>query len=113
MGPHLDSTYARRAMLLAGVRISEPFVLDLADRLRDDGFDAAAQTLNAAQASRRAVVALTVRDREMILRVLGDPPEGLAELRGVLLREHVWRVRVGLVLGVCAGGVLRRGKFAP
>jgi hypothetical protein len=32
-----------------------------------------------------------------VLRVLEDAPEGLAELRGVLLREHEWRIREGLV----------------
>jgi hypothetical protein len=42
-------------------------------------------------------VALTIPDREAILRALDDPPKGLAELRGVLLREHEWRLRVGLV----------------
>ncbi|MBA3377026.1 MAG: hypothetical protein H0U00_14650 [Actinobacteria bacterium] len=43
------------------------------------------------------VLALTIDDREHILRALDDPPAGLAELRGVLLREHEWRRRVGLV----------------
>jgi hypothetical protein len=33
-------------------------------------------------------VALTVPDREAIMRTLEDCPDGLAELRGVLLREH-------------------------
>jgi len=37
-------------------------------------------------------------DRETILRALDHPPsDGLADLRGVLLREHEWRVRKGLV----------------
>jgi len=31
------------------------------------------------------------------LRTLDDPPVGLAQLRGVLLTEHDWRVREGLV----------------
>ena len=44
----------------------------------------------------RAVVALTIPDREAILRALDDPSDGLAELRGVLLREREWRKRVGL-----------------
>ena len=43
------------------------------------------------------VLALTIEDRERILRALDDPPEGLAELRGVPIREHTWRVREGLV----------------
>jgi hypothetical protein len=42
-------------------------------------------------------VALTIADREAILRVLEDCPDGLAELRGVLLGEHEWRRREGLV----------------
>jgi hypothetical protein len=71
-------------------------VLDLADRLRDGGFDTPAETLESADASGRSAIALTVADREAIRRVLDDPPEGLAELRGVLLREHEWRGRVGL-----------------
>jgi hypothetical protein len=30
-------------------------------------------------------VALTIPEREKIIRALDDPPDGLAELRGVLL----------------------------
>ena len=44
------------------------------------------------------VLALTIEDRERLLRTLDDPSTtALAELRAVLLREHEWRVRVGLV----------------
>ena len=43
------------------------------------------------------VVALTIPERETIIRALVDPSPGLEELRGVLLREHVGRVRYGLV----------------
>jgi hypothetical protein len=43
------------------------------------------------------VLALTIDEREMIIRSLDDPPEALAELRAVLLREHEWRAREGLV----------------
>jgi len=43
------------------------------------------------------VLALTIDDRERLLRALDDPPAGFAELRGVLLREHEWRKREGLV----------------
>ena len=42
------------------------------------------------------VLALTVVDRESMLRALDEPPtDALAELRGVLLSEHEWRVREG------------------
>jgi hypothetical protein len=43
------------------------------------------------------VLALTIPERETIIRALDDPPPGLEELRAVLIREHVWRVRDGLV----------------
>ena len=42
------------------------------------------------------MVALTVPDREAIIRTLADGPDELAELRGVLLREHAWRMEHGL-----------------
>jgi hypothetical protein len=42
-------------------------------------------------------VAVTPEERGAILSVLEDPPDGLAELRGVLLREREWRAREGLV----------------
>ena len=40
---------------------------------------------------------LTIPERETIIRALDDAPPGLEELRAVLLREHVGRVRDGLV----------------
>ena len=43
------------------------------------------------------IVALTMVDRESILRALEDCPDGLGELRAVLLTEHEGRVRQGLV----------------
>jgi hypothetical protein len=42
-----------------------------------------------------ALVALTIDERAMILAALHDPPDGLAELRGVLMNEHEWRKREG------------------
>jgi hypothetical protein len=43
------------------------------------------------------VVALTIEDRERLLRALDDVrTDALAELRGVLLSEHEWRGREGL-----------------
>ena len=35
-------------------------------------------------------------DREAIMRTLEDCPDELGELRGVLLREHAWRMEHGL-----------------
>jgi len=45
----------------------------------------------------RNVLALTVADREAIIRALDDPPDLRAEHRGVLLAEHEGRLRPGLV----------------
>jgi hypothetical protein len=41
-------------------------------------------------------LALTVDERLVILNALDDPPDGLAELRAVLLNEHQWRQLEGL-----------------
>jgi len=44
------------------------------------------------------VVALTIADRERLLWALDDArTDALCELRSVLLIEHEWRVREGLV----------------
>jgi hypothetical protein len=73
-------------------------VLEIAWVLRDGGFDDVAARLEDAVRLETKVLALTITEREMILRVLDDPPTpALAELRGVLVREHEWRVREGLV----------------
>jgi hypothetical protein len=61
------------------------------------GDEPAAGTLEAGLDADRTAIALTILEREQILRALDDPPDGLADLRGVLLREHEWRVREGLV----------------
>jgi hypothetical protein len=45
-----------------------------------------ATVLRNAVARETVIVALSIDDRERILRALDDPPAGLAELRRVLLR---------------------------
>jgi hypothetical protein len=83
--------------MLAGIPVRDQDVLELARLLRDAGFAETAEKLERAWDLEVKVLALTVPDREAIIRVLDDPPEGLAELRGVLLAEHEGRVRDGLV----------------
>lgn len=83
-------------MRLAGISIRDRDVLDLARLLHDAGFDDTAEVLVVALEAEQELVALMIQDREAILRTLDDPPLGLAELRGVLLREHEWRCREGL-----------------
>jgi hypothetical protein len=82
-------------LILAGVPVDDRLVLELARRLHDAGLDTA-ETLEDAYDGERRVVALTIAEREAILRVLEDCPKELAELRGILLREHAWRLREGL-----------------
>ena len=86
------------SIMLAGVPMRRLDVLDLARLLRDARFDETADALIVALEAGQALVALSVQDREAILRALDDPQtDSHAELRGVLLREHKWRVRQGLV----------------
>ena len=80
-------------MMLAGIRVSPYLVRTLAELVDEP----TASLLDRALYRETTVLALTIEDRERILRALDDPPEGLAELRGVLLLEHEGRVRDGLV----------------
>jgi hypothetical protein len=72
-------------------------VLELASLLGDGGFDDTAERLENAYDLETKVLALTIADCEAILRALDAPPDGLSELRGVLLAQHEGRVRQGLV----------------
>lgn len=83
---------------LAGIPIRDEDVFKLAGLLRTGGFEEVSDKLTRALLVETKVLALTVVDRESILRALDETPtDGLAELRGVLLQEHEWRVREGLV----------------
>jgi len=64
--------------------------LELA-RLVDD--DALGSRLETAYRRKTRVLALTIDERELILRALDEPPAGLEELRRVLLGEHTARAR--------------------
>lgn len=79
--------------MLAGVPVEGHLVRELILRVEEP----TSGQLEGALDAGRAAVALAVADRERILRALEDCPDGLAELRGVLLREHEWRLREGLV----------------
>lgn len=80
-------------MMLAGIPVSNDLVRELATLVDEP----TATLLQRALELRTLVVALTIEDRERILRALDDPSDGLAELRAVLLLEHEARVRDGLV----------------
>jgi hypothetical protein len=81
-------------MVLAGLFVADDNVLELA-RLVDDEY--LEMRLRSALARDIKVLGLSIDERELILRALLDCPPDLAELRGVLLQEHTWRQREGLV----------------
>ena len=80
-------------MMLAGVPVHPAAVEDLAYRLHDAGDMGLAERLTGKLERGVLVMSLEVGDRESILGVLTDCPDGLAELRAVLLRDHMWRQR--------------------
>jgi hypothetical protein len=85
------------SIMLAGIPVDDRLVLELARLLREAELNSTAEVLEDAYDHERHVVALTVPNREAIVRVLEDCPDELAELRGVLLREHAWRRSEGLI----------------
>ena len=84
-------------MRLAGVSVLERHVAALAELLLEAGFEETADVLLLALDAGQDLVSLSIQDREAMMQVLNDPPDALAELRGVLLAEHERRVREGLV----------------
>ena len=77
-------------MFLAGVPVRDKLVLELARMVDDEHL---ARRLEDAYGGMVKVPALTIPERETIIRALDDPPAGLEELRGVLLGEHTARAR--------------------
>ena len=82
-------------MIFAGLPVGDDAVQELAE-VRTAGADDLANRLDRAVVDGVALLALTIDDRAIILGSLEDPPEGLRELRAVLMNEHQWRQRDGL-----------------
>jgi len=80
-------------VFLAGVPVTDRLVLKIAHLVDDEQLET---KLRSALARDVRVLALEIPERETILAALDDPPDGLAELRGVLLSERDWRQREGL-----------------
>lgn len=79
---------------LAGIRIPDEDVRELAG-LVDEPLSARLLT---ALGREVVILGLSILEREHVLRALDDPPtDALAQLRGVLLDEHVQRANSGLV----------------
>ena len=77
-------------MFVAGIPIRDELILKLA-RLVDD--PELASRLEDCYGRDVKVLGLSIPESETILRALDDPPNGLTELRGVLLAGHVGRLR--------------------
>jgi len=82
--------------MLAGVAVDATATSELATMVRAAGADDVADRLDQALADEVKLLALTIDERAVILNALDDPPDGLAELRAVLVNEHQWRQREGL-----------------
>lgn len=83
-------------MMLAGLPVPPDAVDKVATLVRSAGADALADRLERAFDHGVALLALTTNERTIVLAALEDPPDGLSELRAVLLNEHQWRQRTGL-----------------
>jgi hypothetical protein len=81
--------------MLAGVRVADSATAELAWIVRAAGADVPADRL-ARALDEMKLLALTIDERTIILGHLEDPPDGLPELRAVLLGEHEWLQRSGL-----------------
>ena len=83
-------------VMLAGVPVSAEATAELAGIVRAAGGDELADRLE--RALRRRGEAARPHDRRAGDHPgrLEDPPDGLCELRGVLMNEHQWRQREGL-----------------
>ena len=81
--------------MTGGLDITDDCTLELVNRLRRADLAPQADTLEGALVSGQSEVGLTIPDRVAILTVLDDQPQGLAELRAVVLQEHTWRCAEG------------------
>lgn len=83
-------------VMLAGLPIPATATAELASMVRATGADELADRLERALDDEVKLLGLTIDERAIIINALDDPPEGLAELRAVLLGEHQWRQAQGL-----------------
>ena len=79
-----------------GIPVADRHVIELARMLRDVCCTDTAARLESGYEHKAKLLALSVEERDEILSVLVDCPDGLGELRAVLLQQHQWRVREGM-----------------
>jgi hypothetical protein len=80
-------------MFVAGIPIPDELILELAGLVEDPEL---ADRLESAYSREVKILGIEIPERDTILLALIDPPQGLEELRGVLLNEVEWRRREGL-----------------
>jgi len=85
---------------LVGIPVRDDLIHELVRLVGDQEL---ADKLETAYGREVKVLALDIPKRETIIRALDDPPPGLEELRGVLLREHGWRRREGALIPRTSG----------
>ena len=74
---------------VAGVNVKRDVIPKLADRLVSAGhYELASELVAAADAEDQKEVALSIDERDAVLAALKNPPEGLEELRDMLLAER-------------------------
>ena len=83
-------------MMLAGIAVADRYVLELAGALRGPGSDDTAARLEIGYEHQARLLGLSTAERDEILAVLVDCPDGLGELRSTLLQQHEWRAREGM-----------------
>jgi hypothetical protein len=83
-------------MMLAGLAVPADGVEQLAALVRIGGAAELADRLERTLDNQVKLLALSLDERALLLSALEDPPQGLAELRAVLLADHQWRRREGL-----------------
>ena len=81
-------------MMLAGIAVADRHVIELASKLREADCDDTAARLESGYEHQARL--LSIEERDEILSVLVDCPDGLGELRAVLLQQHERRVRQGI-----------------
>jgi hypothetical protein len=78
-------------MRLYGVEVSEDdciILIDLLLRVGREVDHTAAAAIDRGISVQATMIALSPAERDAILSVLDDPPEGLVELHGVLASDH-------------------------
>ena len=83
-------------MMLAGIAVADRHVIELARMLRDACCDDTAARLESAYEHQARLLGLSTEERDEILAVLVDCPDGLGGLRATLQQQHEWRRREGL-----------------